>query len=675
LCGVLSGSPSSTDLTKLQERDSEDSAAEEEFEVDPSLASLCLLGVVSALLALTIIFEKAQDVVIEKAGNELKPILNSLFSELTVLGFISLVTFCISKFVFIGPVVGSILEQVHFLLFGIMILYICLVMYLLTLGSYAVSNWEHKNAVSQEYDIGKELYKKVEEEIAAHKKCTRWLPLHWKSRSLQQLRFYSLRKEFLLNRQIQQPYEPQKPLPADFDYGRYLASCYGKAFASIVQIKPGVWIVVWALTAIMVMALILFKANFRNFAWAFSTLNLGNVFVEMMVDAKLERILVMNLNLGDFPDEVVSNYLKADRKIKPDKPLWIESQPKTDFLAYLTCQWRKPIQKQESIYWGGAKGENFLLQLFSFSLLFTAISLSLTCGFLIRLVYEEGGSVLWTVAYSCYALVPTLVNVLLNQGATARHGVHAISIGPFRKQKAVATIIREQKTKRAINAMVLVNNMALYFEKTGYLPHTESASSNSSAEGEDMEDTSSIKSSGHKFITMRSMRRMPTVRWQDYGAWKHKLSQEDKLQVEIAEDIFYHFDHDHSGEVDKEELTEMLKYMGVQVSNEQSAAIIQSLDRDGDGVISKEEFVRWHITYISKHHKQDIKTLATKLFARFDKHNKKEISVAEFKEGLTSINAQLTDEEVDDLVRELDENNDHRINLDEFVTLLQKYSE
>ena len=64
---------------------------------DGKAISLSILGVVTALLAITCCFEKLQEEIYEATAPSQLPIIEALFSEMTVLGFLSMVTFLVSE--------------------------------------------------------------------------------------------------------------------------------------------------------------------------------------------------------------------------------------------------------------------------------------------------------------------------------------------------------------------------------------------------------------------------------------------------------------------------------------------------------------------------------------------------------------------------------------------------
>jgi Ran GTPase-activating protein (RanGAP) involved in mRNA processing and transport len=61
-------------------------------------------------------------------------------------------------------------------------------------------------------------------------------------------------------------------------------------------------------------------------------------------------------------------------------------------------------------------------------------------------------------------------------------------------------------------------------------------------------------------------------------------------QIELA---FDRFDTDHSGELDAKELQELIIFIGYDMSSKQLREALTALDRNGDGLISKDEFLQW----------------------------------------------------------------------------------
>jgi len=92
------------DLSKAQEEENEAN------EHDHGTVSPTVTFLVMVLILMTILFEKGKDAMIEAADRDTRPIIDSLFGEMTVLGFLSLFTFCLAQ--------TGVFPQISVALFG-----------------------------------------------------------------------------------------------------------------------------------------------------------------------------------------------------------------------------------------------------------------------------------------------------------------------------------------------------------------------------------------------------------------------------------------------------------------------------------------------------------------------------------------------------------------------------
>ena len=70
---------------------------EEELEVTSGQLSSCLLLIMSILIGMTILFERVQDMMVEEAVESMKPAIKQMFAEMTILGFLSVVTYVLTS--------------------------------------------------------------------------------------------------------------------------------------------------------------------------------------------------------------------------------------------------------------------------------------------------------------------------------------------------------------------------------------------------------------------------------------------------------------------------------------------------------------------------------------------------------------------------------------------------
>jgi Ca2+-binding EF-hand superfamily protein len=59
---------------------------------------------------------------------------------------------------------------------------------------------------------------------------------------------------------------------------------------------------------------------------------------------------------------------------------------------------------------------------------------------------------------------------------------------------------------------------------------------------------------------------------------------------------FAKFDKDGSGAIDREELTQLMKELGQEMTEEMVTTALKDLDINEDGVIDLDEFSRWYFT-------------------------------------------------------------------------------
>lgn len=68
-------------------------AGGEEVEVSPTLISIIIFTIITVLVAFTMLFEVLEEKLLHNCEKSLKPIVSSLFGEMTILGFLNLVIY------------------------------------------------------------------------------------------------------------------------------------------------------------------------------------------------------------------------------------------------------------------------------------------------------------------------------------------------------------------------------------------------------------------------------------------------------------------------------------------------------------------------------------------------------------------------------------------------------
>merc|ERR1711948_114238 len=141
----------------------------------------------------------------------------------------------------------------------------------------------------------------------------------------------------------------------------------------------------------------------------------------------------------------------------------------------------------------------------------------------------------------------------------------------------------------------------------------------------------------------------------------HGVAMADQLTEEqIAEfkEAFSLFDKDGDGTITTKELGTVMRSLGQNPTEAELQDMINEVDADGNGTIDFPEFC----TLMARKLKE--------AFRVFDKDGNGFISAAELRHIMTNLGEKLTDEEVDEMLREADIDGDGQINYEEFVKVM-----
>nr|XP_004662458.1 calmodulin-like protein 5 [Jaculus jaculus] len=142
-----------------------------------------------------------------------------------------------------------------------------------------------------------------------------------------------------------------------------------------------------------------------------------------------------------------------------------------------------------------------------------------------------------------------------------------------------------------------------------------------------------------------------------------------KEQVEEFHAAFSRFDKDGDGHINVQELGDVMKALGKDLSEEELKALIAKVDTDGDGTISFEEF----LAAVTRHMKgASTEEELRAVFQAFDTNGDGHITVDELKQAMAQIGEQLSQEELDTMIREADVDKDGKVNYEEFVRVLNQ---
>uniref|UniRef100_A0A8D8PP19 Calmodulin-3 n=1 Tax=Cacopsylla melanoneura TaxID=428564 RepID=A0A8D8PP19_9HEMI len=157
-----------------------------------------------------------------------------------------------------------------------------------------------------------------------------------------------------------------------------------------------------------------------------------------------------------------------------------------------------------------------------------------------------------------------------------------------------------------------------------------------------------------------------------------KIPEISKAQMNEFKEAFRLFDKDGDGSITKEELGRVMRSLGQFAREEELQRMLEEVDINGDGYFSFEEFVEivynMGATTEEKTADQEEKELRD-AFRVFDKHNRGYISASDLRAVLQCLGEDLSEEEIEDMIKEVDVDGDGRIDFNEFVHALGEPSD
>merc|ERR1711934_955476 len=138
-------------------------------------------------------------------------------------------------------------------------------------------------------------------------------------------------------------------------------------------------------------------------------------------------------------------------------------------------------------------------------------------------------------------------------------------------------------------------------------------------------------------------------------------------QISEFKEAFALFDKDGDGTITTKELGTVMRYLGQNPTEAELQDMINEVDADGSGTIDFPEFLN---LMAKKMKDTDSEEEIKEAFKVFDKDGNGFISAAELRHVMTNLGEKLTDEEVDEMIREADVDGDGQVNYEEFVKIM-----
>lgn len=565
-----------------------------EGDGEDATESIVVLVIVLLLIAMTIIFELAKEHVEEHADKNMKRIIEKLFGEMTVLGFLSICTFCITKSGYFSIVSAKIygdqhellelFEQIHFAIFAIMVFFVLQVLVLVREAMDTESRW-----IQMDYDArGLSPQSIATEWEGRNRRQAIWklLPGFRRARKRKQaeedlVMFYSMRKEFLLDRNVEPPFAPAaEQLPADFAFGRYLSVCLGTMLAHVVEVSNATW-----------MLFAIGSCLYAGLHWILEVEGLVIVWMTtgwfvFVLDVVFESHLLLVRDLLASPDASedtpdVTTPLQAGSSVLPG---WtrIDLDAYRKRRSWIIKRWvgGNP-NRQQALYWADRKGPKVYLLALQIKLIFVGLYLSVHLLEFWGPLHEKYSSSVLT-GYVVLSVLPILATIFQAQNLVATLS-QVCCLGSYRRPNVIAAVLRENKTRAVIRS----------------------------------------------FLCIYKMRRFAALASQTSSGPRPSVLLSDVEQEEVYK-TFDAFDLDGDGTITLDEIQQLMSSLGAPMSETDLTAVLNRLDDDGDNMITRDEFLHWYSQTMVEHDDLSEAQQAAFLFSLFDNNESGEITIGEF---------------------------------------------
>ncbi|XP_037805198.1 calmodulin-beta-like [Penaeus monodon] len=150
-----------------------------------------------------------------------------------------------------------------------------------------------------------------------------------------------------------------------------------------------------------------------------------------------------------------------------------------------------------------------------------------------------------------------------------------------------------------------------------------------------------------------------------------------RAQLKEFREAFRLFDKDGDGTITKQELGRFMRNLGQFATEEELRTMLDEIDIDGDGTFSFNEFVEivFNMGGAGDRPAEDEEKELRDAFKIFDKHGRGYICASDLRAVLQCLGEDLSEEEIEDMIREVDIDGDGRIDFEEFVKALGENEE
>jgi len=144
----------------------------------------------------------------------------------------------------------------------------------------------------------------------------------------------------------------------------------------------------------------------------------------------------------------------------------------------------------------------------------------------------------------------------------------------------------------------------------------------------------------------------------------YQLTEE---QIADFREAFNKFDTNRNGEIPTSELGTVMRMLGHNLKKDQLQLAIEAVDGDGSGSVDFDEFLQ---LMAKKTAEAEEEMELREAFRILDKENQGTISVSVLKGIIKALDEEMSDQDVDDMIAEIDEDSSGTVDYEEFKAVM-----
>lgn len=148
------------------------------------------------------------------------------------------------------------------------------------------------------------------------------------------------------------------------------------------------------------------------------------------------------------------------------------------------------------------------------------------------------------------------------------------------------------------------------------------------------------------------------------------MDELDPEQINGLRKAFDSFDTEGKGSITVDTISTILRMMGLKVTEKGLQEVVDEVDEDGSGELEFEEFCILASKFLIEEDEESLKEELREAFRIYDKEGNGYITTDTLKEILRELDNRLTEDDLEGIIDEVDEDGSGTLDFDEFMEMM-----